>query len=94
MRAMVGPSICGACYEVPAQMRDEIAAVAPASWCVTRQGTPGLDLRAGLHAQLAAARMVRRCRTWPGRSTIPGARPSRLSSTPTAVMARPAGSPA
>jgi hypothetical protein len=53
MHAMVGPSICGACYEVPAQLRDEIAAVVPASWCVTRQGTPGLDLRAGLHAQLA-----------------------------------------
>lgn len=55
MRALVGPSVCGACYEVPAQMRDEVAAVAPASWCVTRKGTPGLDLRAGLHAQLAAA---------------------------------------
>ncbi len=27
MQAMVGPSICGACYEVPAQMRAEIAAV-------------------------------------------------------------------
>jgi hypothetical protein len=54
MHAMVGPSICGACYEVPAELRDEIAAVAPASWCVTRQGTPSLDLRAGLHAQLAA----------------------------------------
>ena len=54
MHAMVGPSICGACYEVPAQLRAEITAAAPASWCVTRQGTPGLDLRAGLHAQLAA----------------------------------------
>jgi YfiH family protein len=55
MRAVVGPSICGACYEVPAPMREEVAAVVPASWCVTRKGTPGLDLRAGLHAQLAAA---------------------------------------
>jgi len=53
MQAVVGPSVCGACYEVPAQMRDEVAAVVPASWCVTRKGTPGLDLRAGLHAQLA-----------------------------------------
>ncbi len=54
MRAVVGPSVCGACYEVPAQMRDEVAAVVPESWCETRKGTPGLDLRAGLHAQLAA----------------------------------------
>lgn len=53
MRAVVGPCICGACYEVPAQLRDEVAAVVPASWCVTRTGTPGLDLRAGVHAQLA-----------------------------------------
>lgn len=55
VRAVVGPSICGRCYEVPASMRDEVAAVVPASACVTRKGTPGLDLRAGLHAQLTAA---------------------------------------
>jgi polyphenol oxidase len=55
MHAVVGPSICGACYEVPAQLREEVSAVAPAAWCVTRKGTPGLDLRAGLHAQLASA---------------------------------------
>jgi YfiH family protein len=55
MRAVVGPCICGACYEVPAQLRDEVAAVVPASWCVTRKGMPGLDLRAGVHAQLAQA---------------------------------------
>ena len=54
MRAVVGPSICGDCYEVPAQMRAEVAAVVPASWCDTRKGTPGLDLRAGLRAQLAS----------------------------------------
>lgn len=55
MHAMVGPSICGACYEVPEQLRAEIAAAVPAAWCMTRKGTPGLDLRAGLRAQLAAA---------------------------------------
>jgi copper oxidase (laccase) domain-containing protein len=36
-------------------MRDEVAAAAPGSACVTRKGTPGIDLRAGLHAQLAKA---------------------------------------
>lgn len=52
MHAIIGPSICGGCYEVPAQMRDQVAASVPASACVTSAGTPGIDLRAGLRAQL------------------------------------------
>jgi polyphenol oxidase len=55
MLAVIGPGICGACYEVPEEMRDAVAAVVPGSSCVTRAGTPGLDLRAGQAAQLAAA---------------------------------------
>jgi polyphenol oxidase len=55
MHALVGPSICGRCYEVPWRMRDEVAAAVPGSACVTRDGTPGIDLRAGLHSQLARA---------------------------------------
>lgn len=55
MHALIGPSICGRCYEVPARMRDDVAALVPGSACVTRQGTPGIDLRAGLHGQLASA---------------------------------------
>jgi purine-nucleoside/S-methyl-5'-thioadenosine phosphorylase / adenosine deaminase len=62
MRAVIGPAICGACYEVPEQMRNAVAAVVPGSACVTRAGTPGLDLRAGLAAQLAAEG-VRRVQT-------------------------------
>lgn len=53
MHAVIGPGICGACYEVPAPMRDEVEAAAPGSGCLTRAGTPGLDLRAGITAQLA-----------------------------------------
>ncbi|HVB46566.1 MAG TPA: peptidoglycan editing factor PgeF [Streptosporangiaceae bacterium] len=53
MRAVIGPAICGQCYEVPARMRDEVAAAAADSACVTRKGTPGIDLRAGLRRQLA-----------------------------------------
>jgi YfiH family protein len=52
MHAVIGPSICGQCYEVPAEMRDEIDAVVPGSACATRSGTPGIDLRAGLRGQL------------------------------------------
>jgi copper oxidase (laccase) domain-containing protein len=59
MHAVIGPSICGQCYEVPAAMRDEVAAAVPGSACVTRKGTPGLDLRAGLRGQLAALRIGR-----------------------------------
>lgn len=52
---VLGPAICGACYEVPAQMRDEVAAALPGSASTTDRGTPGLDLRAGLARQLRAA---------------------------------------
>jgi YfiH family protein len=55
----LGPSACGACYEVPEAMRDEVAAVAPAAASTTRAGTPGLDIRAGLVAQLEAAGVER-----------------------------------
>lgn len=52
LRAWIGPRVCGACYEVPAAMRDEVAAAVPATWSTTRHGTPGLDLGAGVRAQL------------------------------------------
>jgi YfiH family protein len=53
--AWVGPHVCGACYEVPGAMRDEVAARVPESRSETSWGTPALDLGAGVHAQLAAA---------------------------------------
>jgi YfiH family protein len=53
--AVVGPAVCGACYEVPAAMAEEVAAVAPAARALSRSGSPALDLRAGVAAQLAAA---------------------------------------
>lgn len=48
----VGPHVCGACYEVPEQMRDEVAALVPATRAETSWGTPALDLGAGVTAQL------------------------------------------
>lgn len=63
--AWVGPHICGRCYEVPEAMRDEVAARVPAASSTTRWGTPGLDLGAGVTAQLEASgctvRRVDRC---------------------------------
>jgi hypothetical protein len=55
VRAVVGPSVCGRCYEVPADMRDEVASAVPEAWSTTRAGTSALDLRAGVAAQLARA---------------------------------------
>jgi polyphenol oxidase len=53
MRAAIGPAICGLCYEVPAQLRAQVAAAVPESASTTRQGTPAIDVRAGVRAQLA-----------------------------------------
>jgi len=55
VRAWIGPHVCGRCYEVPVQMRDEVAAVVPATRSETSWGTPALDLGAGVAAQLADA---------------------------------------
>ncbi len=53
--AWVGPHVCGACYEVPLEMRDEVAALVPQARSETSWGTPALDLGSGVRAQLAAA---------------------------------------
>jgi polyphenol oxidase len=53
--AAVGPSICGRCYEVPAQLRDDVAAVVPGTAATTSWGTPALDLPAGVLGRLAEA---------------------------------------
>ena len=50
----LGPAICGRCYEVPADMRDEVERTLSGSACRTDRDTPGLDLRAGLRRQLSA----------------------------------------
>lgn len=55
VRAHVGPGVCAACYPVPAAMRDEVAATVPASWASARDGSPALDLLAGVRSQLASA---------------------------------------
>jgi YfiH family protein len=72
--AWIGPHVCGSCYEVPADLQDEVAAVVPEARSTTSWGTPALDLGAGVRAQLAAAgvpdvRLVGACTredpTWP-----------------------------
>ncbi|MEE2034431.1 peptidoglycan editing factor PgeF [Rhodococcus chondri] len=50
--AFLGPAASGRRYEVPAAMRDDVEAHLPGSATHTAQGTPGLDLHAGLRRQL------------------------------------------
>lgn len=59
LEALLGPSACGQCYEVPSRMQADVEAHLPGSACQTRQGTAGLDLRAGLWRQLACAGVAR-----------------------------------
>ncbi|MFI9718737.1 peptidoglycan editing factor PgeF [Streptomyces sp. NPDC052396] len=61
MTVHLGPSVCGGCYEVPERMRAEVAEAVPEAWATTRQGTPAVDVAAGVLAQL-------------GRSGVTGAR--------------------
>ncbi|KRF17393.1 hypothetical protein ASG90_08910 [Nocardioides sp. Soil797] len=55
IHAWVGPHVCGSCYEVPEEMRAEVAAAIPETFAETSWGTPALDIGAGVRAQLRAA---------------------------------------
>ncbi len=63
--AWIGPAICPGCYEVSEEVRAEVAAAAPEAFAQTRTGTPAVDVRAGVTAQLArrgvAAEIVGGC---------------------------------
>jgi YfiH family protein len=50
--ARTGPAVCGKCYEVPEEMRADVAAVEPEAHAETSWGTPSVDVTAGVHAQL------------------------------------------
>ncbi|TDO49845.1 hypothetical protein EV643_10573 [Kribbella sp. VKM Ac-2527] len=50
--AVLGPYACGKCYEVPADMRAEVAERVPAAYAETSWGTPSIDVAAGVIAQL------------------------------------------
>lgn len=53
MHASIGPSICGRCYEVPADMRDQVASRHPIARSTTSWGTPALDLPRAAEVRLA-----------------------------------------
>ncbi|RAS61633.1 hypothetical protein C8D87_10976 [Lentzea atacamensis] len=55
IEVLLGPAVCGECYEVPADMQKDVEKHLPGSASKSRKGTPALDLRAGLWNQLASA---------------------------------------
>ena len=52
--ALIGPAICGRCYEVPSDMADGSEALMPGIRSVTSWGTPALDLPRAAASSLAA----------------------------------------
>ncbi len=50
--AVVGPCICGACYEVPEEMAVQAEKLQRGSTSLTSWATPSIDLRTGVHVQL------------------------------------------
>jgi len=63
--AVVGPSVCGRCYEVPEAMRAQAARVSAVTAAVSWEGTPSIDVAAGVVDQLqqrsVAVHWVRGC---------------------------------
>ncbi|MGV1009622.1 MAG: peptidoglycan editing factor PgeF [Dermatophilaceae bacterium] len=51
--AVVGPSVCGRCYEVPEPMRAQASDAVPLAATVSWTGSPALDIAAGVVGQLA-----------------------------------------
>jgi len=55
IHAILGPSICGQCYEVPFEMQQDVMQGHPRAFATTRKGTPALDLPQALIAELISA---------------------------------------
>lgn len=55
LRAVIGPAICGRCYEVPRSMQEDAATRLDAIASTTSWGTPALDLPAGARTALLTA---------------------------------------
>jgi YfiH family protein len=52
--AVVGPSVCGRCYEVPEAMRAQAARISPVAPAISWEGTPAIDVAAAVVDQLQA----------------------------------------
>lgn len=52
--AVVGPSVCGRCYEVPEELRAQAAEISPVAAAITWRGTPAIDVAGAVVDQLRA----------------------------------------
>jgi len=50
----IGPAVCGGCYELPAELAEEVYAAAPRALAKSYAGAPAADLRAGAAGLLSA----------------------------------------
>lgn len=55
IRAVIGPAICGRCYEVPDELAAQVEEIVPGSRATTSWGTDSLDLPRAVATQLRAA---------------------------------------
>jgi len=55
---LLGPAICGRCYELSQDLADRVESAAPGGATRTRTGAPGLDLRAALAGELGRLGVV------------------------------------
>jgi YfiH family protein len=53
IRAVIGPAICGVCYEVSQEIFDEVTLAHPSAASRSAQGNPALDLPAALYEVLS-----------------------------------------
>lgn len=62
--AVIGPAICGKCYEVPEAMRKHVAERHPAAFATTKWGTPSLDFPRAVEARFGelGANVIRHAR--------------------------------
>ncbi|MGB3827592.1 MAG: polyphenol oxidase family protein [Ornithinimicrobium sp.] len=57
LQAVVGPSICARCYEVPAAMRAQAAVQHPSAYAVSWSGSPAIDVAGAVVEQLHTQRI-------------------------------------
>lgn len=53
VNASIGPTVCGQCYEVPADMQARVANRYPSAYATTRQGSAGLDISRAIATRLS-----------------------------------------
>lgn len=53
--AVIGPAVCGRCYELPQETAQRVATAVPGSAATTRNGAPSADLTVGALRLLGAA---------------------------------------